>query len=65
MITEQKVIKKVGLLKLAKELANVSQACKILGLSFILSGGVTKSMAGASFRQNVTRRDFLCASMPI
>jgi ACT domain-containing protein len=34
MTTEQKVIKnKVGLLKLAKELANVSQACKVLGYS--------------------------------
>jgi len=30
--TEQKVIKnKVGLLKLAREITNVSQACKVLG----------------------------------
>ncbi len=34
MTTEQKVIKnKIGLLKLAKELANVSQACKVRGYS--------------------------------
>jgi transposase len=34
MTTEQKVIKnKVGLLKLARELSNVSQACKVLGYS--------------------------------
>ena len=34
MTTEQKIIKnKVGLLKLAKELTNVSQACKVLGYS--------------------------------
>jgi len=34
MTTEQKVIKnKVGLLNLAKELSNVSQACKVLGYS--------------------------------
>ncbi len=34
MTTEQKVIKnKVGLLKLAKELTNVSQACKVMGYS--------------------------------
>lgn len=34
MTTEQKVIKnKVGLLKLANQLANVSQACKVLGYS--------------------------------
>jgi transposase InsO family protein len=34
MTTEQKVIKnKVGLLKLARELANVSQACKVMGYS--------------------------------
>jgi len=34
MTTEQKVIKnKVGLLKLARELTNVSQACKVLGYS--------------------------------
>lgn len=34
MTTEQKVIKNnIGLLKLANELANVSQACKVLGYS--------------------------------
>ena len=32
MTTEQKIIKtKVGLLELARQLGNVSQACKILG----------------------------------
>src|SRR5579884_3055531 len=34
MTTEQKIIKtKVGLLELAKQLGNVSQACKIMGYS--------------------------------
>ena len=34
MTTEQKIIKnKVGLLKLAKELGNVAQACKVMGYS--------------------------------
>jgi transcriptional regulator of acetoin/glycerol metabolism len=34
MTTERKVIRaKVGLLELAKQLGNVSQACKILGYS--------------------------------
>src|SRR5579875_122702 len=34
MSTEQKVIKaKVGLLELAKQLGNVSQACKVMGYS--------------------------------
>ena len=34
MTTEQKIIKnKLGLLELAKQLGNVSQACKILGYS--------------------------------
>jgi len=34
MTTEQKVIKtKLGLLKLAKQLANVSEACKVFGYS--------------------------------
>ena len=34
MTTEQKVIKaKVGLLELAKQLGNVSQACKVMGVS--------------------------------
>ncbi len=34
MTTEQKIIKnKVGLLELARQLGNVSQACKILGYS--------------------------------
>ena len=33
MTTEQKIIRaKVGLLELAKQLGNVSQACKIMGL---------------------------------
>ena len=32
MTTEQKIIKtKVGILELAKQLGNVSQACKIMG----------------------------------
>jgi hypothetical protein len=32
MTTEQKIIKsKVGVLELARQLGNVSQACKILG----------------------------------
>jgi hypothetical protein len=34
MTTEQKIIKtKVGILELAKQLGNVSQACKIMGYS--------------------------------
>jgi Winged helix-turn helix len=34
MTTEQKIIKtKVGVLELAKQLGNVSQACKIMGYS--------------------------------
>ena len=34
MTTEQKIIKdKVGLLELARQLGNVSSACKILGYS--------------------------------
>ncbi len=34
MTTDQKIIKnKVGLLKLAQQLGNVSQACKIMGYS--------------------------------
>lgn len=34
MTVEQKIIKnKLGLLKLAKELGNISQACKIFGYS--------------------------------
>jgi hypothetical protein len=34
MTTEQKVIRaKVGLLELAKQLGNVSQACKMMGYS--------------------------------
>ena len=34
MTTEQKIIRaKVGLLELAKQLGNVSQACKIMGYS--------------------------------
>ncbi len=34
MTTEQKIIKaKVGLLELAKQLGNVSQACKMMGYS--------------------------------
>jgi hypothetical protein len=34
MTTEQKVIRaKVGLVKLAKQLGNVSQACKVMGYS--------------------------------
>jgi hypothetical protein len=34
MTTEQKVIRvKVGLLELAKQLGNVSQACKVMGYS--------------------------------
>lgn len=34
MTNEQKIIKtKVGLLELAKQLGNVSQACKIMGYS--------------------------------
>jgi len=34
MTTEQKVTKtKLGLLKLAKQLANVSEACKVFGYS--------------------------------
>jgi ACT domain-containing protein len=34
MTTEQKIIKtKVGILDLAKQLGNVSQACKIMGYS--------------------------------
>src|SRR5512134_2614839 len=34
MTTEQKIIKtKVGVLKLAKQLGNVSQACKVMGYS--------------------------------
>ena len=32
MTTEQKIIKaKIGLLELAKQLGNVSQACKVMG----------------------------------
>ena len=34
MTTDQKIIKnKVGLLKLAQQLGNVSQACKVMGYS--------------------------------
>ena len=34
MTTEQKIIRaKIGLLELAKQLGNVSQACKMLGYS--------------------------------
>ena len=34
MTTEQKIIKaKIGLLELAKQLGNVSQACKVMGYS--------------------------------
>jgi len=34
MTTEQKIIRaKVGLLELAKQLGNISQACKMLGYS--------------------------------
>jgi len=34
MTTEQKIIKtKVGVLELARQLGNVSQACKIMGYS--------------------------------
>lgn len=34
MTTEQKIIKnKVGLLELARQLGNVSQACKVMGFS--------------------------------
>ena len=34
MTTEQKIIRaKVGLLELAKQLGNVSQACKMMGYS--------------------------------
>jgi hypothetical protein len=34
MTTQQKIIKaKIGLLELAKQLGNVSQACKVMGYS--------------------------------
>lgn len=34
MTTDQKIIKnKIGLLKLAEELGNVSRACKVMGFS--------------------------------
>jgi hypothetical protein len=44
MTTEQKIIRaKVGLLELAKQLGNVSQACKMMGLA------ATASIASRSF----------------
>ncbi|MBV8319244.1 MAG: helix-turn-helix domain-containing protein, partial [Hyphomicrobiales bacterium] len=41
MTSEQKIIRaKVGLLELAKQLGNVSQACKMMGYSRDSSHGV-------------------------
>jgi len=46
MTTEQKIIKtKVGVLELAKELGNVSQACKVMGVQprqFLSPQGVVR-----------------------
>ena len=40
MTTEQKIIRaKVGLLELAKQLGNVSQACKMMGYSRYVAPG--------------------------
>ena len=44
MTTEQKIIRaKVGLLELAKQLGNVSQACKMMGYSRSLRNSMTKA----------------------
>jgi hypothetical protein len=44
MTQEQKIIRaKVGLLELAKQLGNVSQACKMMGYSRIASTGSRSS----------------------
>jgi hypothetical protein len=54
MTQEQKIIRaKVGLLELAKQLGNVSQACKMMGYSgtvrnFVRSGAVQLTTPGLS-----------------
>ena len=52
MTTEQKIIRaKVGLLELAKQLGNVSQACKIMGYSQRqLTGSRNSTTTAASWR---------------
>ena len=49
MTSEQKIIRaKVGLLELAKQLGNVSQACKMMGYSRIASTASGNSMTKAA-----------------
>ena len=52
MTTEQKIIRaKVGLLELAKQLGNVSQACKIMGYSRdSFTGSRNSTTTAASWR---------------
>jgi hypothetical protein len=48
MTTEQKIIRaKVVLLELAKQLGNVSQACKMMGVAVIASTGSRSSTTKA------------------
>ena len=66
MTTEQKIIKtKVGVLELAKQLGNVSQACKVMGYSrdsfyrfkeaFILAPRLRRPCAPVSARGDSNR----------
>jgi hypothetical protein len=49
MTTEQKIIRaKVGLLELAKQLGNVSQACKMMATAVTASTGSRSSMTMAA-----------------
>ena len=51
MTTEQKIIRaKVGLLELAKQLGNVSQACKMMGYSRDSSTASNCTTQAASWR---------------
>ena len=61
MTTEQKIIRaKVGLLELAKQLGNVSQACKMMGYSrdSFYRGGFCSTTG--SFRSSTARRSSCC-----
>jgi hypothetical protein len=52
MTKEQKIIRaKVGLLELAKQLGNVSQACKMLGYSRDKPAGFAQGVDGYKTRQ--------------
>src|SRR3979411_2438585 len=63
MTTERKVIRaKVGLLELAKQLGNVSQACKIMGYSrcrFYLFRGLYEKGGGVARGETTKRKPIL------